>query len=288
MAIINGLYIHVVDESLSTDVETTSHPVEKGIDLTDTVREKPFSLSISGKIVDYGEMKSHEVLSKIKKLQADGSLINYSGRNAVTGVQIQSFNTSHPNTNHGGADFDMELKQVRIAKSSYVPKPVSDEQKKEEKKNPVIEVGSIVVFKGGPVYVSSDAAKAAATRGRSTCKVTIISKAAYSVHQYHLISNDGKGVYGWVDYSNIEGTEPVNTNGTTNAGTQQVQTGNGTAVYHAVKQGDTIWGLVNNSYKDLNTTCQWVIDNNPDAFSTKGDARTLKVGAKLLMGYRQG
>ncbi|MGI6014368.1 MAG: FimV family protein [Oscillospiraceae bacterium] len=285
MAILNGLYVHVTDESLSKDVDTTSHPVEKGIDLTDTVRERPFSLSISGKIVDYGDMKSHEVLAKIKKFHADGSLINYSGRNIATNMQIQSFSTDHPNTNHGGADFDMELKQVRIAKSAYVPKPKT-KKKIEQKSNPIIEVGSVVIFKGGPVYVSSDATNAAANRNRSTCKVTIISAESWSVHKYHLISTDGGGVYGWVDYANIEGAEETGTNGKTNAGTQQVQQGNGTAVYYTVKQGDTVWGLVNNSYKDLNTTCEWVIENNPDAFSVKGDARTLKIGAKLLLGYR--
>ena len=28
-----------------------------------------------------------------------------------------------------------------------------------------------------------------------------------------------------------------------------------------------------------------IIDNNPDCFSKKGDATTLKVGSKLLIGY---
>lgn len=290
MSVLNGMYLHVVDEVLNRKVEASTHPMETGIDLTDTVRSSPSQLSLTGKIVDYGDVKAYTVLNKIKALMASGSIVEYSGRNICKSFQIISFETTHPNTNHGGADFTMELKETRIAKSSYVPKPVAKvEEKKEEKKNPdpvSLVVGAIVVFKGGPVYVSSDATKAAATRGRSTCKITYTNKVSWATHQYHLVSTDGKGVYGWVDLANIEGQETTNTSGTTNAGTQQVKTGNGTAIYHKVKSGDNIWSLVNSSYKDLKTTCDKVVKDNPSAFSSPIDSRTLQVGAKLLMGYR--
>ena len=74
----------------------------------------------------------------------------------------------------------------------------------------------------------SDAKKAAATRGRSTCKITIapdtnkVLNNSWAIHKYHLISTDGKKVYGWVDKENIEGTGSTGTSGTTNGGTQQV------------------------------------------------------------------
>lgn len=294
MAILNGLYIHVVDESLASDVETTSHPVESGIPLTDTVRAKGTILSLSGKIVNYGNMTATQVITKINTLRDSGSLIEYRGRNVVSSLQIQSFETEYPNTNSGGADFSMELKQVRIAKSAYVPKKTTT-QKKTTKKNPAIKVGSIVVFKGGNVYASSDAKKAAATRGRSTCKCTKINTASWATHQYHLISTDGKKVYGWVDKKNIEGTGATssssssgstNTSGKTNAGTKQVSKGTKVAVYHKVKRGDTLWNLVHKTYKSLNTTVEYVIKNNPNAFSRPGKSNTLKIGAKLLMGYK--
>lgn len=210
MAVLNGMYIHVVDEKVDKGVEAPSHPVEEGIGTTDLVRVNPVTVSLSGKIVDYSAMKSNEVLAKINSLMASGSLISYRGRNVIGNMIIRSFSTSHPNTNSGGADFDMELQEIRIAKSAYVPK-------------------------------------------KST-------------------------------------TTKAKTAATTNAGTQQVKTSSKTntktAVYHPVKQGDTVWALVNNSYKNLGSTCQWVIDNNPSAFSKKGDATTLKVGARLLMGYK--
>lgn len=288
MAILNGLYIHVVDESVSREVEMTSHPVESGIPTTDTVKAKALGISLSGKIVDYGSMKATEVLSKIKTLQESGSLISYQGRNVASSMQIRSFESSYPHTNSGGADFSMELVQVRIAKSAYVPKKASTKQKEEAAKtNITIKVGDKVVFKGGPVYVSSDAKKAAATRGRSTCKCTKISTKSWSIHQYHLISTDGGKVYGWVDKANIEGVASTSTSGKTNAGTQQVKSSSKKReVWHKVKKGDILWRLVD-KYKLKSTyTCRWVMDHNKHAFTSPNNARTLKVGSCLLMGYK--
>ena len=60
-----------------------------------------------------------------------------------------------------------------------------------------IGVGDIVQFAGGKVYASSTATAAASTRGASKCKVTATAPGAK--HPFHCISEDGKGVYGWVD-----------------------------------------------------------------------------------------
>lgn len=121
MALLNNLYVFVdgSGENVTHDVESTSHPVEKGSDFTDHVRRNPVELSINGKIVDSNGMKASEILAKIKELQKSGSLITYIGRNSFTNMQIQGFSTSHPNTNWGGCDFDMTLKEVRIAKPAY-------------------------------------------------------------------------------------------------------------------------------------------------------------------------
>lgn len=287
MAIINGLYIHVVSESASRGVDATSHRVESGLPLTDTVVLQPLSISLSGKIVDYGDVKAAEVIDKIKQWQSSGSLIEYRGNEMASSMQIRSFDTDRPNTIYGGAEFSMELVQVRIAKSAYVPKKdTAKETAAKDIANLNLKVGDVVVFKGGNVYKSSDAKEAAATRGRSTCEVTIISKASYSVHQYHLISKDGGKVYGWVDFKDIEGKAAASTSGKTNAGTQQTKTSTkkSKAVYHKVKKGDTVYALVN-KYK-TGKSVSWVINNNPKAFSRKGDATTLQIGKSLLMGYK--
>ena len=76
-----------------------------------------------------------------------------------------------------------------------------------------VKVGNIVQFKGGPVYISSMAAEPTVTRGASKCKCTIVNSNA---HPYHLISQDGKKVYGWVNASDVEG-ETVTKTKTTKA-----------------------------------------------------------------------
>ena len=305
MAILNGLYIHVIEESAGREVSRTSHPVEEGIPTTDTVQPKELKISLSGKIVDYDGMKASEVLAKIKAWQEAGTLILYQGRNVASSMQISSFDSNFSNGNNGGADFSMTLGQVRIAKSAYVPKPDSGKEEA-AKQNVTITVGSIVVFKGGAVYVSSDAKKKAATRNRSTCKVTKINTKSWAVHQYHLISTDGGKVYGWVDKANIEGCESTSTSGTTNAGTQQVKpsgtgskgssstttsstasTGKQYPVHHHVKSGDVLYKLVSQySYLSPKPRISTVMANNPGAFTKPGVATTLKVGAYLLMGYK--
>lgn len=60
-----------------------------------------------------------------------------------------------------------------------------------------IAVGDIVQFTGGKVYASSTATQAASRRSASKCKVTATAPGAK--HPLHCVSQDGKGVYGWVD-----------------------------------------------------------------------------------------
>ena len=63
--------------------------------------------------------------------------------------------------------------------------------------------GDTVIFIGGPVYKSSTAPQAAKRKDvTSTCKVTAIN--AKGTHPYHCISQDGKGVYGWVDKEDVK------------------------------------------------------------------------------------
>lgn len=206
MALINNLYVFVEDEEVSHDIEATSHPVEKGVDITDHIQRKPIELSLKGKIVDYEGKKATEVLDTIKKLQTGGSLVTYKGRNILYDLQIQSLSTTHPYTTWGGCDFNMTLIEVRIAKSAYTT--------------------PITAYKHG--------------------------------------------------------------------GMQQISKGESTSVYHTVKSGDCIWNLVTGAYKSLepkysNTMdkCNWIMSQNPSAFSKKGDFRTLQVGQKILVGYRK-
>lgn len=296
LAIINGLYIHVVDETLDRGVDATSHPVEEGVPTSDTVKSKALVIALSGKIVDYGDMKAAQVLAQIKAWMAAGSLVTYQGRSIASSLQIRSFQSDHPYTNHGGADFSMVLTEVRIAKSAYVQGNNTGSGQDEGQKDLDIKVGSTVIFKGGSVYNASDSKKATATRSRSTCKCTIISTKSWSVHQYHLISTDGGRVYGWVDKADIESVVSTSTSGTTNAGTQQTTTttstntstpDKGTEVWHHVRSGENLAGICR-QYQHLTPypRITTVMNNNPGAFAKPGVASTLKTGAYLLMGYK--
>lgn len=37
MALLNNIYVHVVDEDLKREIESTSYPTEEGIDIVDTL-----------------------------------------------------------------------------------------------------------------------------------------------------------------------------------------------------------------------------------------------------------
>lgn len=291
MALLNGLYIFVSSESVSRSIESTSHPTEKGLPITSTIQYQPVELSLSGYIVDNEKYNTKNTKDKIVALMKEGSLVEYKGRNVLPNMQIQSFDGDFDNKTWKGFSFSMTLKQVRIANTSYVKKESKKEtvtkQKEEKKKNPPkpdLQVGSTVVFKGGNVYVASDSAKPAANRGRSTCKITYTNTRSWSKHPYCLQSSDGGRVYGWVDKANIEGVPSSSTDSKKNGGTQQTSKGKGTAVYHTVKKGDTLYDL---TYKyKTEWDCKEVMDNNPKAFSKPNDAKTLKVGSRLLMGYK--
>ncbi len=289
MALINNIYIHVVDEQITSGVESTAHPVENGLSLTDTIKVMPKELSLTGKIVQIGGSTANSIISKLENLMKKGSLIKYYGRTIASNMQIQSFNHSHPNTIWGGCDFDMLLKEVRVALPSYKATSGKTQSKTTTKtattpKAVSIKPGDTVIFTGGSVYVSSTAEKPAANRGKSTCKVTIINT---NKHPYHLISTDGGRVYGWVDKANVQTKSSTTTKSAASKSTKQVTSGDKNAVYHTVKKGNTVYTLVNTNYKTLGKSVQWVIDNNPKCFSRKGDPTTLIIGSKLLMGYKK-
>lgn len=203
MALINNLYVFVKDEDLSHDIESTTHPVETGIEITDHIRKKAVEVNLKGKIVDYNGKRASEILENVKQLQNEGTIITYTGRNLIDNLQIQTLSTSHPSTNSGGCDFTMTLREVRIAQPAY-------------------------------------------------------------------------------------------TSGSSNGGEQQVEKGESEQVYHIVKKGDCVWDLVTNAYKSLEPKfltvqekCDWVMQQNPDAFNKEGDFRTLQIGKKILIGVRK-
>ena len=281
MATLNGYYIHVTEESIDNTVTTRTHPTQEGTSLSDTIQAKPIVLDLSGKIVDTPQKKADELIKMFKEWQYSGNVLTYKGQcGKYLDLQIQSFSEAYNHRNYGGADFSMTLQQMKGAKASFANASNELGLKKTSVQQGLYE-GATVTFKGGYVYVSSDAVHPAAKRGRSTCKITEVSTKAWSVHQYHLKSTDGRMVYGWVDKSTIE--TQISLSPSVSAGLQQTEIGNTGSLYHTVKSGDTLYRLVTKTYKHLNLSITDLIKNNPNAFSVKGDPTTLKIGARLKL-----
>lgn len=227
MALINNNYVLVTEESVDRSAETTSHPTEYGLPVSDTVRIDPITVSLAGKIVDTDKAKAGTIIKMLKHLQEKGSLITYVGQvGTIKSLQIQDFNTNYNNKNFGGADFDMTLKEIRMAKRAYV-RTKAKTRVKVTRPNIDFKLNQLVMFTGGYVYKSSDAPKHSAKRGKTKCKVTKISTIKGAKHIYHLISQDSKYgsnnyVYGWVDASNIESISKSVSKTSNSGGTQQI------------------------------------------------------------------
>lgn len=203
MALLNNIYVFVEDESVEYSGESTSHPVEKGIELTDHYKRSPIEISISGKIVDNKKEKAADILNKLNKLRDQGSLIKYIGRISLGNMQIQSISVTSTYKNWGGYDVEISLKEIRVANSAY------------------------------------DAAKSAKLAA-------------------------------------------------------QASQGDNSKVYHTVVKGDCIWSLcITGPYKNLKPSyskpmdkCNYIMSINQDAFSRRGDFRTLQISKRICVGYR--
>lgn len=126
MALINNHYIFVESEEVQHNIEVSIHPVEKGIDITDHVKRVPMILSLSGKFIG---KDADSIIEAIKALHDKGKLVKYIGINVLSQAQILSFTTTHSNQIMGGCEFNMELKEVRFAKSSYQNKKTKETTK---------------------------------------------------------------------------------------------------------------------------------------------------------------
>ncbi len=116
MAIIGGSYCWVESESLDTPVEVASHPVETGLDITSFVRPAPATLTIKGEIVgeDYADTVRH-----LRNLARGGQVLEYIGKTVLQSAHIVSFTTRALPQIKGGVEFDMQLREVRIARKNY-------------------------------------------------------------------------------------------------------------------------------------------------------------------------
>jgi LysM repeat protein len=131
---INGYYIFVENEKVSRDVDVSSHPVEKGLDITDNIKRSPITISLSGLIVDYKNSNGATVTAKtvyqnLINLNAKGLYVKYEGVNSISNAIIEKLETENTNAVNGGYSFSMDIKEIRIANSAYVAPKVQSTKK---------------------------------------------------------------------------------------------------------------------------------------------------------------
>lgn len=123
MATINGMYVLAEAEDPRYEVDATDQPVEDGVSLTDHVQIKPTIMDVTGYIV--GD-DAAQIRENIKTLLKSGEIVTFQGRNIFTGLII-SFSSNHTYKVANGFPFSLSLKEIRIAKSSFVeslPTPI--------------------------------------------------------------------------------------------------------------------------------------------------------------------
>ena len=121
----------VISESVEITADVTNKPVEKGEDIADHMKTKPFITKLSGSMVEDAAAK----LKLLKQYQKNAELLTYVGRNALKDVVITSLNTKHPVENAEGFDYDITLTHVKIAKPETFKVTVKNpETNKQDKK----------------------------------------------------------------------------------------------------------------------------------------------------------
>lgn len=117
---LHGLLIHVVDEDADIDVDTPTHKVEKGIDLSDHVERKPIVVKISGLLIRPTADRVETLVQKLQAIEFEGKLITYEGRRIYKNMLVSGLTIKANSGVMNGYRFSLTLTEVRIGQSSYV------------------------------------------------------------------------------------------------------------------------------------------------------------------------
>lgn len=101
----------LVQENTDYDADVTSKPVEKGVDISDHMKAKPFTASLGGVMVENADSK----LEALRKFQEDGELLTYIGKSLLKNVVITSIGIEHTVKNFDGYNFTLKIQEVKVA-----------------------------------------------------------------------------------------------------------------------------------------------------------------------------
>lgn len=110
---LGGIEISVVtSERVNHRAESTDKPVERGQDVSDHTKKRPPIIDLVGVIVGEG---AADKLNKLVKYQKEGTMIKFIHRTSMDNAFIEDINTIHEAKNADGYQFNIRLKQIRIA-----------------------------------------------------------------------------------------------------------------------------------------------------------------------------
>ena len=106
----------IESENPKDSVTVTDKPVESGQDVSDHIKQSPSIINIRGQMTEDAADK----LQVLKKYQKEGTLLKYVGRNVYSNMVIEEIDREHGTRNRLGFQFNIKLKQVRIATAKEV------------------------------------------------------------------------------------------------------------------------------------------------------------------------
>lgn len=106
----------IESENPKDSVTVTDKPVESGQDVSDHIKQNPSIINLKGQMTEDAADK----LQVLKKYQKEGTLLKYVGRNVYTNMVIEEIDREHGTRNRQGFQFNIKLKQVRIATAKEV------------------------------------------------------------------------------------------------------------------------------------------------------------------------
>lgn len=102
----------VVTEAETKNADVTNRPVEKGEDIQDHMKVKPYDIRLTGTMVEDAMGK----IDTIEGFQKDAKLLTYVGRRQIENLVITSFSTKFSKDVKDAYDFDISLQEIKLAK----------------------------------------------------------------------------------------------------------------------------------------------------------------------------
>jgi len=120
----------IESENPKDSATVTDKPVESGQDISDHVKQNSSIINIRGQMTEDAADK----LQILKRYQKDGKLLKYVGRNIYSNMVIEEIDREHGADNRNGFQFNIKLKQVRVATAKEVEIKVANPSTKKKVK----------------------------------------------------------------------------------------------------------------------------------------------------------